>query len=195
MALVTEIDLAECVARCQRGDGDAFGLLYDRLAPDVARFLRGVSRRLRGARLDDAVQETFVRLLSRLPKLQQTAQLRAYTLGVARHVALDALRRAETRGRRELEVGARRLREAAEPADARLERAELAALGRELLDDLDPELRLVISLRHVSQLTMPELAIALGCSVPTARSRLRMAVRRLAAALRERGVDPGEVTA
>ena len=53
----------------------------------------------------------------------------------------------------------------------------------------------MISLRHVSQLTMPELAIALGCSVPTARSRLRMAVRRLAAALRERGVDPGEVTA
>jgi len=44
----------------------------------------------------------------------------------------------------------------------------------------------------VTGLTMEELAGSLGCSVPTARSRLRQAARLLATELRRRGVVPQE---
>ena len=74
----------------------------------------------------------------------------------------------------------------------RLERAEADGLVQDALAALKPEQRSALALRHTSRLTMRELADALSCSVPTARSRLREAARLFAAELRTRGLVPAE---
>jgi len=192
MALMTEVSLRECAERCRRGEPEALGLLYDRLAPRVARFLRGQG--VPAGRIDDAVQEAFLRLFDRIAGLTEPERLPAYLFGIARNVAVDQARRAAAAAGRDVAVGARAARAEAEPADAPAVRAETRALTAAALDALAPERRATLALRHVAGLTMRDLALALDCSVPTARARLREAVRAFAAELRARGLDPEEVT-
>ncbi|RMG16834.1 MAG: RNA polymerase sigma factor [Planctomycetota bacterium] len=180
----------DCARRCRAGDPEAFGEVYDRLAGDVQRFVVSLRLGLDPAAVEDVVQESFLRLHDRLGALDLERPLRPYLLGVARNAALDALRRREARERRE----AARAPEDAHPApDERAARAEHHALVRAALAALRPELRAVLALRHVSGLALSEVALALGCSRPTARARLREAATALHHELRRRGLRAEEL--
>lgn len=162
----------------------ALEALWDAHARDVRRLLAAFG--LRGEALEEALQETFVRLGAALSRLAPGRSPRAFLMGIARHVAVDATgraRRVEGLGTREPTGGER--------PEAGAERRELEGLVRQALDELEPELRAALHLRHVGGLTMEELADALACSVPTARARLIAAGHRLAGGLRRRGVVPG----
>ena len=66
--------------------------------------------------------------------------------------------------------------------------AEHSALICEAMEALETADRAVLVMRHINRLKMEELALALFCSVPTARSRLRAAAERFARQLRKRGI-------
>lgn len=157
--------------------------LWDLHAIDVRRVLGAFG--LSGDRLDEALQDTFARLGAALARLDPTRPARAFLLGIARHVAVDATARA----RRTEGLGARDPI-GRESTEGRAERRELRGLVRTSLAELEPELRTALLLRHVGGLTMEELAEALECSVPTARARLAAAGHLLAGELRRRGVVP-----
>lgn len=179
------------LARARRGDGEAMGLLYDRRARDVERFLAGLRLGLPAAELQDAVQETFLRLLGRLDAVDPERPVRPFLLGIARHVALDLQRRrasGPTTGDAAPDERAPSDEGPIGQADAREERA----LVHEALGALEPEDRLLLVLRHVNGLTMQELADAIDRSVPTARARLRAAAARFARELARRGIPPRE---
>lgn len=180
------VDERELVEQARGGDRAAFGELYDRFAPEVLRVLGGMRLGLEPADLEDAVQDTFVRLHRALDRYDGQRALRPFVLGVARHVALDRCR-ARAKARRDVTAP----HELAPSAAERAAEGERAALIREALDTLDPELRAAIALRHQKELSMREVAEALGCSQPTARARLREAGTRLAQALRGVGLVPG----
>lgn len=184
----------EQVAAALGGDDAAWAAIYDALAPSVLRFLRGLGL-VRPAELEDAVQETFARLVQDLPRWDPSrSALRTFALGVARHVAIDGARRREVR-----EAGATRLAAAASRAGAapgarpseRLTRADDDAQVQAALLAVEPELRGLLVLRHAGGLSLAELAEVGACSVPTLRERLRKAARRFAVELRRRGVLPG----
>ena len=75
LSLVTELSPQECVRRCLEGETEAFGLLYDRFAGDVQRFLWGLGLGLDHQQLEDALQEAFLRLYGRLPKLEEPSRV------------------------------------------------------------------------------------------------------------------------
>ena len=77
------------------GDGDAFAALYDRHEQRVYGFcMRMLSTPHDAA---DATQETFVRMLARLPSLQgRDLHFVAYTLATARNVCYDMIRARRT---------------------------------------------------------------------------------------------------
>lgn len=78
------------VERAQQGDKEAFGELYTMCHAQIARIVRFY---LPGAAGEDAVQETFVRAWSALPKYRDTgAPFVAWLGGIARHVVGDAFR-------------------------------------------------------------------------------------------------------
>lgn len=178
-----EVDLEALARAAAGGDVDAFGVLYDALAPSTLRFLRKLGR-LAPEQLDDALQESFLRLLRRLPALDRPARVRSYLFGIAHHVAVDA-----ARARRPVEVDDEPASSAPDPARA-TEGHERDALVAAALAALPDGLRAALAMRHVGGLSMEELASALECSVPTARARLREAASRLAVELRRRGLDP-----
>lgn len=187
-------DDARLVRAAQAGEAEAFGALYDRYLPDVARFLSGLGLPLGREEVDDLVQETFLRCYRGLGGFDAERPLRPYLLSIARNTALGVLR---SRRRRPEAPDATAVAEQAHPETTsdRLRLRERARLVAESLAALEPELRTALVLRHVNGLTMKELEACLGCSAPTARARVRDAGRRLALELRRRGLVPAEACA
>ncbi len=181
------------VAAALEGDDEAWAALYDALAPDAHRFLVGLGA-LSRTEAEDALQETFVRLVRDLPRWDRARPLRPFVLGVARHVAIDALRRRRSRSAATARKAEAEPRPESERPSERLNREEVRDLIAAALEAVEPELRGLLVLRHVSNLTLRELAESCDCSVPTARERLRRAARRFAVELKNRGVLPSTWT-
>jgi RNA polymerase sigma-70 factor, ECF subfamily len=188
---VPRLTASELLEGCLAADPDALTQLYDDHVGDVLRLLRGLRLGLSSDRLEDVVQETFLRLLDQLPKLGDAVRLRPFLLGIARHVAIDEVRRAARDGHAQERT--ERVEAPSETPPATVAREEQREIVATALAALPAEMRSVIGLRHLSGLTMSQLAVALSCSVPTARARLREAASRLATELRRRGLDPSEV--
>jgi RNA polymerase sigma factor (sigma-70 family) len=180
----TESD-GELVRRSAAGDLEAFGAIYRRTSAATRRFLEGLRRPPDVHRVDDALQETYLRLFRGLAKVDAARPLLPWVLGIARLVALE-----QARGARPGEADLEQVPGSAEPIDGQAARAEEELLTARALEALAAEHRTVLVLRHALGLTMKELAGSLACSVPTARAHLRTAAHLFAVELRARGVLP-----
>jgi RNA polymerase sigma-70 factor (ECF subfamily) len=125
------------------------------------------------AELDDACQEVFVVVSRRLAEYEPRASMRSWLYGIARRVASQFRRRSPRRREEPLETLPERAREPEQVAA--LERAQARDALYAILDELRTEQREVYVLYEIEQLTMPEVAEALGCPVQTAYSRYRSA--------------------
>ena len=127
---------------------------------------------------EDLVQETFFRLMRRVDCIRASTSPRGYLFGIARHVSLDAWRRAKQLG--PSDVSAEAL--AAPEPDPRL------AAARETIAALPALQREVLDLRFQHDLSYAEIAEALGVPVGTVRSRLHNALELLRERLEQDGV-------
>ncbi|MEO8701216.1 MAG: sigma-70 family RNA polymerase sigma factor [Kofleriaceae bacterium] len=166
--------------RAQRGDERAWRDLVDRYAQPVHaliwRLFAGRSRH----RVEDLVQETFVRVLRALAGFEPDgpASLSTWMLTIATRLALNELRRPE---HAELEVEP----EARERTDRDTERHRLGrtiAAGVAALPDAQ---RVVFVLREYHGLDYAEIATALELDLNTVKSRLSRARTALRARLAE----------
>ena len=179
----TEGSDAELLRRCrtaQRAGGEAFAALYRRHAGPLLAFLRGMLGEEHGAR--DALQETFLRLHRALPELDPGRPLRPWLFRVARNASLDALKRRGAKSEVPHEPAALA---ALGPRDPRpgppdvAQRREAAALLRGAALALPEDERAVFLLRHDRGLSFEEVAEALGCSLRTAKYRMKAALEAL----------------
>ncbi|MBX3472417.1 MAG: sigma-70 family RNA polymerase sigma factor [Planctomycetes bacterium] len=165
----------------------SFRALYQRHGGRVYRFLRAQTGS--DERAKDCLQETFLRLYRALDRYDPARPFAPWLLGIARNVAQDLLRREQVRATDPLPAelpGA-----AAQPVPAAVEQREVTTLVRAAVGNLPEREREVFLLRQVEGLTFVEVADALGCSVRTAKYRMRAAVDNLASELRQRGVVEG----
>lgn len=145
----------------------------------VYRTLRRLGGRERD--LEDLAHDVFIVVHRRLGDYDPQRPLRPWLMGIAFRVVSDYRRRAS--------FGAEELSEAAaDTASApRQEEAVAARERRELvlaaLDALDLDQRAVFVAHELDGTAIPELADALGVSVNTLYSRLRLARPRFAAAV------------
>jgi RNA polymerase sigma-70 factor (ECF subfamily) len=139
-------------------------------------------------RLEDAVQDVFVIVHAKLTGFEGRSRLTTWLYGIARNVALEAIRR-QARERQHTAA----LEEALPPApgdgEAIARRLEARRLLLDILARLDDDKREVFVLVELEQVPIKEVAAMLGIKENTAWSRLRLARRefdRHAAALRAR---------
>jgi RNA polymerase sigma-70 factor (ECF subfamily) len=125
---------------------------------------------------DDLVQESFLRFFRLVHKLRDADKLRSFLVGITIRVAREELRRRRVRRWLSLSRDGN-VPERGQTTD--LDAAE--ALGRlhALLDRVDADTRLVFVLRHVEQMPTVELADVLGCSLATAKRRVKRATDRI----------------
>ena len=174
----TEADL---IARARRGDEDACAAIVR--AHQQPMFRTALLIGGDAADAEDAVQEAFVRALRALDRFRDGEPLRPWLIAI---VANEARNRRRSAGRRTgllLRAVAAGEGDPGAAVDAGPEHAALAAerrdalltaLGRMREDD-----RLVISCRHLLDLSEAETAAALGVRPGTVKSRLSRALARL----------------
>jgi RNA polymerase sigma-70 factor (ECF subfamily) len=175
----------EALERCRRGedgpDHAAFRTLYESERPEVERFLE----RLLGdpQAVEDAVQDTFVRLHRSLASFEAGRPLRPYVLAIARNVAMDSLRTRQKSKKIE-DLDAEPRAHAVDPVEQR----EHAANVEAALAALEGQHRSIILMRYSHELKQEEIADALACTVRTVRNRLRAASALFERELVRRGV-------
>lgn len=165
---------AELVARALEGDRWAEEALYRR---HVHRVTTLVARLLRhGPDVEDVVQDAFIEAYRDLAQLRDPARVGAWIARIAVHRCHKRFRRRKLRRLLGLERGAHD-----EPLalQARVDagqdaRAELALLDR-ALDALPVAERTCWVLRHLEGYRLAEVAELAGCSLATAKRRLRRA--------------------
>ncbi len=150
--------------RAAAGDGAAFAALYDR----HERRAYNLCYRITGSADDaaDATQETFLRVLERLPSLgDRELNFGSYLLTAARHASYDAIER------RRRATPASEIPDSAVPVAAgdELEGPERSALRaahqeqiRAANDGLPPRQREALALRELEELSYDEVADIMG---------------------------------
>lgn len=163
---------AEVLAAAQRGDGDAFAVIWRELAPSVLGYLSA-----RGVADPEAVtSDVFVTLLPRLRGLSGgPSGLRTFVFSVAHARTVDEARR---RARRPVSVEFDPGRHAgvAESAEQEALERDAAATVEALLAPLRPDHREVLALRVVADLGLEQTAEVMGRSVGSVKQLQRRAL-------------------
>jgi RNA polymerase sigma-70 factor (ECF subfamily) len=146
--------------------------VYDEHFAFVWRSLRrlGVPDRL----LDDAAQDVFIVVHRRLGEFEGRSTLKSWLFGIARRVAHDHRRRISRKERTE-ELPEMLPDPRAGTPEVEAARAQAVKVLHELLAGLDDDKREVFVLAELEQMTVPEIADAIGANVNTVYSRLRAA--------------------
>jgi RNA polymerase sigma factor (sigma-70 family) len=171
------MSLAKAAAQ---GDTAATTHLLRKLAPEMARVVRGVMGPY-GADSDDATQQALVALIHALPAFRGECAPAGYACRIAFRTAL-AVRKHAQKNRRfaDASIDADAFPSAELPS-AQGEAGRRMQLLRTLLDELPPEQAEALCLRTVLGWSLDEIAQASGAPLNTVRSRLRLAKEALRA--------------
>jgi RNA polymerase sigma-70 factor (ECF subfamily) len=169
----------EVVERARCGDHEAFAAVVRHYDPS----LRALAYRLLGDRdrMDDVLQEAYVRAYRSLPRFRRRAALGTWLYRITYNACLDELKRSR-RG------AAVPLDDLGEPPDPQPDLGEAVAWRRDLaaaLAGLAPEDRAAVLLVDAQGLDYRDAAEVMGVPPGTVASRLHRARARLRGALDE----------
>jgi RNA polymerase sigma-70 factor (ECF subfamily) len=157
-----------------RGDQQAFARLVAAYQGPVY----NLCYRMLGGRAEaeDAAQETFLRVYTRLGSYDPQRKLSSWILAVASHHCIDHLRRRRAKlvSMEELLPWQPQVRSSEQPEQLAVD-GEAQAEIRELLDGLPDKDRLVVILRYWQDLSYSEIATITGATESAVKSRLHRA--------------------
>jgi RNA polymerase sigma-70 factor, ECF subfamily len=168
------------VERAMGGDPDAFDQLVRPTLDRQLRFALSLLHDEMDAR--DALQETCVRAWRQLPGLRDPSRFDSWMSQILVNVARNQLRK-----RKRV-----RVREVRTDQEEALSATSTQQIGdglpqadsiRRAFDRLDPDKRLLLVLRHVEDMSVPDIATLLGIPEGTAKWRLHAARQALERAL------------
>lgn len=161
--------------RLRRGDTAGLAGLIERHEERLFRYLL---RFLGDASVaEDVFQQTWVQVTERVARYDPARPFAPWLIAVARHLALDQLRRRRPESLDEVDepVTARAADDPFAHAMSRQRSTRLQAA----VASLAPLDREVLALRFEEELALPELAATLDVPLPTAKARLYRALTRL----------------
>jgi RNA polymerase sigma-70 factor (ECF subfamily) len=175
---------AELIRHACDGDGQAIRSLYERFAPRVY----AVVRRIAGDDdlAQDYAQEAWIRAIRALPTFRGDSRFSTWLHRIAVNSALQALRRTDTRRRREAPMPD------SVPVIPRLGDSLLERRLEAAMDALPPGMRQVLILHDVEGYTHDEIGDTLGVASGTSKSQLFKARARMRSLLA--GLDESDTT-
>lgn len=181
----------ELLARCCRGEAEAWDELFDRHYAAAGRFIFQLSHDFTPEDVDEICQETFLAVIRNLASFHGQSQFQTWLFRIATNKARDFRERqaAAKRGggqtplslqAEDPETGLTLDPPSTAPApDATLLNLEQMTLVRAALDQLAAPCREIIELRYFGDLSYEELASELKLNAKTVSSRLSKCLDRL----------------
>lgn len=168
------------VGRAVTGDGEAAGLLLDRMRPQLLRYCRSRLGRIGGSYdlADDVAQEVCVAVITALPRYTDRGRpFAAFVFGIAAHKVADACRAASR-----APIAVAELPDQCDTTagpEERMMAAADAAYARELLAELPEQSRDILLMRVAAGLSAEETGAALGMTPGAVRVAQHRALTRL----------------
>ena len=185
----TEGELERALSESGKGEQTsgvkASALSVERIYADYFDFVwRNVRRRgVSEAAIDDVVQDVFVIVHRRLASFEGRSSIKTWLYGIVRRVVKDHFRAVHQRTHRgELDESLHKDSSAPDGPKA-LRRKEGASVLHQLLDSLSEKKREVFILAELEELSITEIAEALGENFNTVYSRVRSAREEFEAAV------------
>ncbi|MGC8475972.1 MAG: sigma-70 family RNA polymerase sigma factor [Acetobacteraceae bacterium] len=161
-----------------RGDRAAFAALFGQFAPRIKAFL--MRRGLGAAEAEELAQEAMLAVWRKSAQFDPArATAAAWIFAIARNLSIDAHRRARPAPMPDPALDP----DPPATADALLGEAQRAARVRGVLDTLPAEQAEALRLAFFEEHSHAEMGSLLGIPLGTVKSRLRLAMARLRAAL------------
>jgi len=156
------------LAAWRQGDKAAGQALVERHYDSVLRFFRTKA----GPDADDLVQQTFLRSVESADRIRTETSVRSFLFGVARNVLFEHIRAKVRDGRADPDFGASSIVDLDPKASTLLlKRSEERALV-DALQRVPVELQIVLELYYWEELSVDEIAAAVGVPAGTVKSRL-----------------------
>ena len=166
----------EMIARCKKGDREAFNKLMETYQKQVFNISYGMLSDYEDA--SDAAQEVFVKVWRSIAGFKGEASFKTWLYRICANVCNDILRKRQRRGMTvsldDDSSAAELLSELPTPEDS-LEVNERQRLVRRAIDSLSNEFITVIVLSELQQLSYEEVANVLKIPTGTVKSRLNRA--------------------
>ena len=177
----------DLMRRCAGGDGLAFDELVRRWQGPLDRVLRRLSVATND--VDDLCQDVFLRILRARDRYRPIGTFSTWIYAIALNVARDRARR----DRRRFQPLEEHPASADPSAIDDIGRQEIAWQVQDALNALPAEMREILVLKHFGNLTFAQVAEITGDAVSTVKSRMQVALQRLRAELRRRGIGAEDV--
>jgi RNA polymerase sigma-70 factor, ECF subfamily len=182
---------AELLARCRRGETDAWDELFDLHYAAAGRFIFQLSPDFSREDSEEICQEVFLSVIKNLESFQGESQFQTWLFRIAVNKARDyrEKRMAAKRGGAQTTVSLQAENpetgltpDPSDPMpapDENLINAEQMSLVRESLDQLDEPCREIVEMRYLGDLSYEELGATLKLNPKTVSSRLSRCLDRL----------------
>ena len=195
---MSQADLARNVARVRAGETDAWGQLYEELAPSVFRLCRRVLPTREDA--EDATTEIFLKVRLRLDQYDSSRPFRPWLYKIASNHCWDELRKRRARGETEAgDLDALHAESSGHTQQAQqAQQGQQGPLGSLLAQQSRKDIRgavaklgdrdrLAVAMRYFAELSYQEIADVLGMNSSAVGVLLLRARRRLRQTLVEEG--------
>ena len=182
---------AQLLARCRRGEPDAWDALFDRHYAAAGRFIFQLASDFSAEDVEEVSQEVFLSVIRNLESFQGQSQFQTWLFRIATNKARDYREkvRAAKRGGGQVtlslnaedsETGLTIDPPSSAPSpDLQLLNVERAGLVRDALDQVDEPCREIIELRYFGDLSYEELSCELKLNPKTVSSRLSKCLDKL----------------
>jgi RNA polymerase sigma-70 factor, ECF subfamily len=165
------------VAAAKKGDAAAFEELVSRYEDKIFRLTKNITGNREDA--EDAMQDAFLKAYSHLQDFHGDSRFYTWLVRIAANESLMRLRKRRPNQfsldepvEGDTDLMPRELEDWGPSPEQRYAQAELQGILAEVIEELDPEFRIVLVLRDLEEFSTQETAEALGISVPAVKSRL-----------------------
>ena len=184
---------ADLIARCRRGDHDAWDVLFDKYYGVATRFVFQLSPDFTHEDAEEIAQETFLAVVRNLASFRGKSAFQTWMLRIAANKAMDFREkmRAAKRGAGAMHIPIHSSNNSESPPidpssprpapDQLLMASESFQLIRRCLDAIGDPCREIIELRYYGDLSYEEIARELSLNPKTVSSRLSKCLARLQA--------------
>jgi RNA polymerase sigma-70 factor, ECF subfamily len=189
---MADLSEAELLARCRRGESEAWDQLFDRHYAATGRFVFQLGYDLTREDVDEICQEVFLTVIRSLHTFQGNCQFQTWLFRVAANKTRDYRQKqtAAKRGGGQVTLSLHQNSEdpdgfvidppsGAPGPDLSLIRAENILLVGEAMEQLGGPCQEIIELRYFGDLSYEEIAAALDLNVKTVSSRLSKCLDKL----------------
>src|SRR5262245_50975811 len=188
---------AELLARCRRGDSEAWDELFDRHYAAAGRFIFQLSHAFTREDVEEISQEVFLTVIKSLDSFQGNCQFQTWLFRIAANKARDYRQRQQAAKRGGGQVTVSLQQEDAENGftidppsplagpDAALVNAENSALISQALESLGGPCQEIIELRYFADLSYDEISNNLKLNPKTVSSRLSKCLDKLEVVARQ----------